>query len=183
LVDLPSSPFHMRIRLQKSLSSLTYRYMVRCIRRERKWCSWWIDFWERHRCSKVNRVLPRAQRFQHNPEAIGYCMTGQWTLPKRWAEPKGVPLHRRKGKGWGWGYCSVIRQILQGLPIDISLQLCPRLSGVIGLGCDAGPQCGITLSAGAGWDEACSWRRICLDTRPLYVEDREHNRPPSMHGA
>ena len=68
----PGSQFHTRMRLQRSLSSLTYRQMVRRLRFERK-----IEFWERHMCQKVNRVLPWTQRRQYNPETIGYCVAGQ----------------------------------------------------------------------------------------------------------
>ena len=85
-----------------------YHQMIGCIRLKRK-----FDFWEGHRRSKVNRVHAWTQRRQYNPESIGYCMT------RSCGYAKGVSVHGCKVKGWG--YCPVIRQILQCHPVDISL--------------------------------------------------------------
>jgi hypothetical protein len=179
------------MRLQKQLPSLSYRQVVRRFRRERKWRSWWVDIWEGHRRSKVNRVLPWAQRRQHNPESIDSRTTSQRArraIINQLAYSKRISFHGCKGEGWGWGYCPVIRQTLQCLRVDISLQLCPQLSGVIGLGCGAGPQCGIVRPVRLGGDETClSWRLIslyiCFCNRPLNVEDREQNSLPDRYGT
>ena len=69
------SQFHTRMRRQRSLSGLHHQ-MIRCIRSERKWRSWWVDGWEWHRGGKVNSVSTRTQRREHDPESIGHCLGG-----------------------------------------------------------------------------------------------------------
>lgn len=75
--------------------------MIRRIRRVRKWL---VNVWEGHHRSKVNGVLPWAQRLQHNPKSIGYRTTGQRArraIINQLAYSKGFPFTAVKVKGGG----------------------------------------------------------------------------------